>query len=167
MYWGILNRFQIAYSLNCFTTIYIHSLLGQPCRIYTKGDDKLQIHAKTLTKTPMADYFYNYFDLGLGLFFHLSLLLLLVVWCECWILDVLFDSQRHTIKKLILHTNTPHHHEFNRYAKVRALCWKSGFVCHSSFFFLSLFLFFFCFCFVITATTSPFDAFLYAHHSVI
>jgi len=72
------------------------SLLGQPCRIYTKGDDKLQIHAKTLTKTPMADYFYNYFDLGL---------------------DVLFDSQRHTIKKLILHTNTPHHHEFNRYAK--------------------------------------------------
>jgi hypothetical protein len=99
---------------------YICSILGQPNRIYTKGDDKLQIHSKSALRAAVADYFYNYFDVGIGnfviyiLFRKTSSSTIITI----IIIDILFDSQRHTIKKVVLHTNTPHHHEFNRYAKV-------------------------------------------------
>jgi len=72
------------------------SILGQPSRIFTKHDDKLKIHSATAMQSPATDYFFNYFDLGI---------------------DVLFDSQRHTAKKFVLHTNSPHSVNFNRYSK--------------------------------------------------
>ena len=74
------------------------SLLGQPNRIHVKQHDKLRIHSAALAaeSAVLADYFYNYFDLGI---------------------DLLFDGQRHCVKKIILHTNLPSHTEFNRYAK--------------------------------------------------
>jgi len=43
-----------------------------------------------------ADYFFNYFSLGI---------------------DILFDVHTHIVKKIILHTNFPSHYEFNQYAK--------------------------------------------------
>jgi uncharacterized membrane protein YgcG len=74
------------------------SLLGQPNRVHVKQHDKLRIHSASLAAADavLADYFYNYFDLGI---------------------DLLFDGQRHCVKKIILHTNLPSHTEFNRYAK--------------------------------------------------
>lgn len=44
-----------------------------------------------------ADYFYNYFALGI---------------------DILFDIQTHIVKKFILHTNFPSHYQFNQYISV-------------------------------------------------
>lgn len=72
-------------------------MLGQPNRIFTKLDDKLKIHSQATSSSPANDYFFNYFDRGL---------------------DVLFDSQRHTAKKFVLHSNSPHDVNFNRYSKV-------------------------------------------------
>jgi hypothetical protein len=72
------------------------STLGQPNRIHVKQHDKLRIHSASHADAPLADYFYNYFDLGI---------------------DFLLDGQRHCVKKIILHTNLPSHTEFNRYAK--------------------------------------------------
>lgn len=72
------------------------STLGQPNRTFVKQHDKLRIHSASQADSPLADYFYNYFDLGI---------------------DFLLDGQRHCVKKIILHTNLPSHTEFNRYAK--------------------------------------------------
>lgn len=43
-----------------------------------------------------ADYFYNYFELGM---------------------DLLMDATTHVLKKVVFHTNVPGHFEFNNYAK--------------------------------------------------
>eukprot|EP01108_Squamamoeba_japonica_P001695 TRINITY_DN1743_c0_g1_i1.p1 TRINITY_DN1743_c0_g1~~TRINITY_DN1743_c0_g1_i1.p1 ORF type:complete len:375 (+),score=177.22 TRINITY_DN1743_c0_g1_i1:286-1410(+) len=77
------------------------STLGQPNRVHSKRHDKLRIHAAAAARpsssaSPLADYFYNYFDLGI---------------------DFLFDGARHSVKKILLHTNFPSHTAFNRYAK--------------------------------------------------
>lgn len=92
-----LFLFLFANSSVCKHERFLRSILGQPNRIYTKLDDKLKIHSQSASATPTNDYFFNYFDLGI---------------------DVLFDSQRHSAKKFVLHTNSPHNVDFNCYSKV-------------------------------------------------
>jgi len=72
------------------------SELGPPARVYYKEEDKMRIHSSSSSGVEYADYFYNYFSLGL---------------------DILFDARRHIVKKFVLHTNFPTHFEFNQYAK--------------------------------------------------
>jgi len=73
------------------------SELGWPDKIFYKNEDKMRIHrSETSSGTGCADYFYNYFSLGL---------------------DILFDMQNHVVKKFILHTNFPCHGDFNVYQK--------------------------------------------------
>jgi len=80
------------------------SELGSPNRVFYKEVDKMRIHASgdssklvdTISGTGCADYFYNYFDLGI---------------------DILFDAQKHRIRKFVLHTNFPGHIDFNQYMK--------------------------------------------------
>eukprot|EP01112_Ceratiomyxa_fruticulosa_P014404 TRINITY_DN4120_c0_g1_i4.p1 TRINITY_DN4120_c0_g1~~TRINITY_DN4120_c0_g1_i4.p1 ORF type:complete len:413 (+),score=74.42 TRINITY_DN4120_c0_g1_i4:749-1987(+) len=81
------------------TTQDILSELGMPSRIFYKEEDKMRIHSSTPYTQKLgecADYFYNYFSLGI---------------------DILFDHHKHTVKKVILHTNFPTHQEFNQYVK--------------------------------------------------
>lgn len=76
--------------------------LGAPERIFYKAEDKMRIHSAPLTKgatarlPPSADYFFNYFHLGI---------------------DLLMDAHRHCVKKIVLHTNVPGHFDFARYHK--------------------------------------------------
>lgn len=70
--------------------------LGAPDDVFYKSEDKMRIHAVKRSEPPCADFFYNYFALGI---------------------DVLFDAQTNTAKKFILHTNVPGHFDFYRYAK--------------------------------------------------
>jgi hypothetical protein len=72
------------------------SELGPPTRVYYKEEDKMRIHSGLSEGVSYADYFYNYFSLGL---------------------DFLFDALTHTVKKILLHTNFPTHFEFNLYSK--------------------------------------------------
>jgi hypothetical protein len=72
------------------------SELGPPTRVYYKEEDKMRIHSVSSNGVSYADYFYNYFPLGL---------------------DFLFDAHTHTVKKIVLHTNFPTHFEFNQYSK--------------------------------------------------
>lgn len=72
------------------------TLLGPPSKVFYKEEDKMKIHTSSYSGLGCCDYFYNYFNLGI---------------------DLLFDSQTHLIKKFILHTNFPSHHEFNQYVK--------------------------------------------------
>ncbi|KNC82542.1 hypothetical protein SARC_05169 [Sphaeroforma arctica JP610] len=108
--------------------------LGPPSKIYYKEEDKMRIHTyatqngggggpsgspsggskrsaslSTAGKgrpsqvgTHCSDYFYNYFDLGI---------------------DVLFDAERHTVKKIVLHTNLPSHLDFGIYHKCNFSLW--------------------------------------------
>jgi len=79
------------------TTQDIISLLGRPESIFYKEEDKMKIHSGgSFSGTQCMDYFYNYFHLGI---------------------DLLFDIRTHTVKKIILHTNSPCHYEFNMYTK--------------------------------------------------
>jgi len=78
------------------TTQDVLSSLGPPSRIFYKDEDKMKIHTNSYSGLGCEDYFYNYFALGV---------------------DILFDVQKHVVKKFILHTNFPCHHEFNRYVK--------------------------------------------------
>lgn len=74
------------------------SALGCPNRVYYKSEDKMKIHLPSSQRirnaSQHADYFYNYFTLGL---------------------DVLFDGETNRTKKVILHTNYPGHYDFNIY----------------------------------------------------
>jgi hypothetical protein len=70
------------------------SLLGQPSRVFVKEEDKLAIHRPG--SAGLGDYFFNYFTLGI---------------------DVLFDSERHSVTKIILHANAPGDAEFGMYEK--------------------------------------------------
>eukprot|EP01135_Chromosphaera_perkinsii_P007843 Nk52_evm35s1020 gene=Nk52_evmTU35s1020 len=90
------------------------SLLGAPSKVFYKLEDKMKIHSGSGNDNAMpqalvgkgsgegsgvsncSDYFYNYFDFGI---------------------DILFDSQRHSAKKFILHSNFPGHSDFDRYFK--------------------------------------------------
>ncbi|KAH9372862.1 phagosome assembly factor 1 isoform X2 [Haemaphysalis longicornis] len=71
--------------------------LGSPNKVFYKEEDKMKIHAQDshrLLAARASDYFYNYFTLGL---------------------DVLFDAQRHVVKKLVLQSNYPGHFNFQQY----------------------------------------------------
>jgi len=78
------------------TTQDVLSILGAPSRVFFKEEDKMKIHTTSYEGLGCADYFYNYFSIGL---------------------DILFDIHTHVVKKLILHTNFPTHYEFNQYVK--------------------------------------------------
>eukprot|EP00002_Diphylleia_rotans_P037471 TRINITY_DN836_c0_g1_i1.p1 TRINITY_DN836_c0_g1~~TRINITY_DN836_c0_g1_i1.p1 ORF type:complete len:384 (+),score=79.19 TRINITY_DN836_c0_g1_i1:69-1220(+) len=67
-------------------------LLGSPDAIYSKDPNRTKIATGSLS----ADYFYNYFDLGL---------------------DILFDSDMHVARKFILHGNFTTHPSFTQYSK--------------------------------------------------
>ncbi|KAI8055957.1 hypothetical protein BDF22DRAFT_673038 [Syncephalis plumigaleata] len=82
--------------------------LGEPDAIWRKREDKLRIHATKSTENEYdktsgtdtddipVDYFFNYFRYGF---------------------DVLLDGRTHRCLKVILHTNTPGHYDFDRYRK--------------------------------------------------
>eukprot|EP00048_Salpingoeca_helianthica_P024134 m.29945 g.29945 ORF g.29945 m.29945 type:complete len:434 (-) comp9206_c0_seq1:77-1378(-) len=70
--------------------------LGPPDEVFFKSEDKMSIHAQASLSLPCADYLYNYFNLGV---------------------DILFDCQKHSAKKFVLHTNQPAHFDFNRYTR--------------------------------------------------
>jgi len=72
------------------------SSLGAPSRVFFKEEDKMKIHTTSYEGLGCADYFYNYFNLGV---------------------DILFDIRTHVVKKFILHTNFTTHYEFNQYMK--------------------------------------------------
>nr|CAG4640892.1 EOG090X06XP [Eulimnadia texana] len=75
----------------------VFSLLGSPSRIFYKAEDKMRIHnpqAHRRAPALFSDYFLNYFTLGM---------------------DLLFDGQFHSLKKIVLHTNYPGHYNFNMY----------------------------------------------------
>ena len=65
-------------------------------QVCTKDNDAVKIHSAATENTGPADYFYNYFHLGV---------------------DVLFDGRSHMMKKVILHTNHPTHELFSQYAR--------------------------------------------------
>ncbi|KAI9597289.1 hypothetical protein BDF19DRAFT_436458 [Syncephalis fuscata] len=80
--------------------------LGEPDAIWRKREDKLRIHAakdtsehttpETNTDDAPVDYFFNYFRYGF---------------------DILLDGRTHRCLKVVLHTNTPGHYDFDRYRK--------------------------------------------------
>ena len=71
--------------------------LGPPSDIMYKQDDKMGIHRiKSHHSLSLADYFWNYYDLGI---------------------DILMDGDKHVAKKIILHTNNLHHYEAMHYEK--------------------------------------------------
>lgn len=74
----------------------IFSDFGPPEQVCTKDNDAVKIHSAATENTGPADYFYNYFHLGV---------------------DVLFDGRSHMMKKVILHTNHPTHELFSQYAR--------------------------------------------------
>jgi len=92
---------------NCFfqyndTVQHVLSELGIPSSTYDKLEDKMKIHrdsyksAKQKQNSSAPDYFFNYFDLGM---------------------DILFDGETHTVKKVVVHTNIPGQSEFNQYRR--------------------------------------------------
>lgn len=75
----------------------IMSALGSPNHIFYKAEDKMKIHSpdgNRRIRSRKADYFLNYFTLGM---------------------DCLFDANTHRMKKVVLHTNYPGHYNFNTY----------------------------------------------------
>lgn len=55
-----------------------------------------KVYYKARNKTACSDYFYNYFELGV---------------------DLLFDGNKHTLKKIVMHTNQPENMLFNEYTR--------------------------------------------------
>eukprot|EP01107_Rhizomastix_libera_P012936 TRINITY_DN3400_c0_g1_i1.p1 TRINITY_DN3400_c0_g1~~TRINITY_DN3400_c0_g1_i1.p1 ORF type:complete len:452 (+),score=104.65 TRINITY_DN3400_c0_g1_i1:24-1358(+) len=77
------------------------SVFGTPSQVFYKKEDKLKIHSPKFSSSDQeenrsCDYFYNYFQNGI---------------------DFLFDGENHNVKKIVLHTNVPGHHEFSIYSK--------------------------------------------------
>ncbi|CAG5135294.1 unnamed protein product, partial [Candidula unifasciata] len=75
------------------------SALGCPSRKFYKSEDKMKIHlpdAHRHIRSSSADYFFNYFTLGV---------------------DFLFDAVTHRVKKFVLHTNYPGDYNFNIYCR--------------------------------------------------
>jgi hypothetical protein len=86
------------------TVQHVLSELGTPSSTYDKTEDKMKIHrgqnntkqnSHNKTETT-SDYFYNYFGLGI---------------------DILFDGETHTVKKIVAHTNIPGQSSFNQYSR--------------------------------------------------
>lgn len=77
----------------------VSTVLGAPSKVFYKSEDKMRIHSPNAHRKITAirsDYFFNYFTLGL---------------------DVLFDANTNTAKKIVLHTNYPGHYNFNMYMR--------------------------------------------------
>eukprot|EP00742_Colponemidia_sp_Colp-10_P002943 GILJ01003140.1.p1 GENE.GILJ01003140.1~~GILJ01003140.1.p1 ORF type:complete len:454 (+),score=54.12 GILJ01003140.1:99-1460(+) len=74
---------------------HVCSELGAPSKICQKELDKMRIHHQE-GRSGCPDFFYNYFRMGI---------------------DILFDGEKHTAKKFVLHTNYPGHVRFNQYQK--------------------------------------------------
>ncbi|XP_050505912.1 PHAF1 protein CG7083 isoform X1 [Diabrotica virgifera virgifera] len=77
----------------------IATALGAPSKVFFKSEDKMRIHSPNAHRKITAirsDYFFNYFTLGL---------------------DILFDANTNTAKKIVLHTNYPGHYNFNMYMR--------------------------------------------------
>ena len=75
----------------------ILSNFGAPNKLFYKPDDKMKIHTPSGSRfndDKVSHYFLNYFTLGV---------------------DLLMDGEKHTLKKIILHTNFPCHYHFNIY----------------------------------------------------
>ncbi|KDQ12751.1 hypothetical protein BOTBODRAFT_34211 [Botryobasidium botryosum FD-172 SS1] len=74
--------------------------LGPPLRIHYKEDDRMTIHATPSTTTDPDEtnegYFYNYFQHGI---------------------DFLLSGTTHKVKKIVLHSNVPGSHLFQRYKR--------------------------------------------------
>uniref|UniRef100_A0A2P2I9G3 UPF0183 protein CG7083 n=1 Tax=Hirondellea gigas TaxID=1518452 RepID=A0A2P2I9G3_9CRUS len=89
----LLTR-SVMFGDSCQTVL---STIGAPNRVFYKSEDKMKIHnTKRQKGIRHSDYFFNYFTLGL---------------------DVLFDAKCHRVKKFVLHTNFPGHHNFNMYQR--------------------------------------------------
>lgn len=73
----------------------ILSCLGPPDDTMSKEYDKMGIHSPNLQR-PNDDYFWNYFNLGI---------------------DFLLDGSKHTVKKIIIHTNFLGHYDVMKYCK--------------------------------------------------
>lgn len=85
--------------------------LGPPDEIFYKEEDKMRIHLASAlehqnsnsgnvalaARSGCGDYFYNFYSLGF---------------------DILFDSHTHTVRKIVVHSNFPNHHEFNRFTEM-------------------------------------------------
>ncbi|KAI8902040.1 hypothetical protein BC833DRAFT_574829 [Globomyces pollinis-pini] len=82
------------------TTQDVLCLIGPPDSTISKERDQMGIHKigkdDVSAQRSNHDYFWNYFDMGI---------------------DLLFDGENHTIKKIIIHSNFLGHHEVNRYSK--------------------------------------------------
>jgi len=91
------------------------SALGCPNRVYYKEEEKMKIHLPSSQRirnaSQHADYFYNYFTVGL---------------------DVLFDGETDRTKKVILHTNYPGHYDFNIYFRCNFQMVLEGVSCFES-----------------------------------
>jgi hypothetical protein len=72
---------------------------GAPNDVFSRNGSLTNIHSPDANNTfldPIQDYFFNYFDLGI---------------------DVFFDGHTHKVKKLVLHTNLITKSDFGRYRK--------------------------------------------------
>ncbi|XP_057653388.1 PHAF1 protein CG7083 isoform X2 [Diorhabda carinulata] len=81
------------------STQEISTALGAPSKVFYKSEDKMKIHSPNPDRKITAirsDYFFNYFTLGM---------------------DILFDANTNTAKKIVLHTNYPGHYNFNMYMR--------------------------------------------------
>ncbi|GAB5361150.1 hypothetical protein AAMO2058_000689400 [Amorphochlora amoebiformis] len=82
------------------TLQHVLSTLGTPEQVYVKDIDTMRIHRTTpssiseCVKRDQGDYFLNYFRLGM---------------------DIVMCGVRHSIKKMVLHTNMPASRNFNQY----------------------------------------------------
>eukprot|EP00051_Salpingoeca_urceolata_P010587 m.129899 g.129899 ORF g.129899 m.129899 type:complete len:444 (+) comp16770_c0_seq2:119-1450(+) len=84
----------VCFGMSCQDVI---TLLGTPDDRFFKTEDRMRIHRSQQLPTSgasRADYFFNYFALGL---------------------DVLFDAQTHVVKKFVFHSNLPGHYDFGCY----------------------------------------------------
>jgi len=93
-----MRKVMLYYGMDCQDVI---ALLGTPNSVYYKRDHKMLIHASTidgrgLNQGEIQDYFFNYYDYGV---------------------DVLFDTNTHTVKRILLHTNIPGQLHFSHYRK--------------------------------------------------
>jgi len=78
--------------------------IGSPLRMHYKEDDRMRIHRSSSPVRAEPDvgtgddegYFYNYFQFGI---------------------DFLIDGVSHTVRKVVLHSNVPGSHLFQRYKR--------------------------------------------------
>eukprot|EP00052_Salpingoeca_macrocollata_P005392 m.47181 g.47181 ORF g.47181 m.47181 type:complete len:458 (+) comp14839_c0_seq1:94-1467(+) len=88
---------EVHFGDSCQTVI---TQLGPPSDVFYKSEDKMRIHSSRASTISCADFFYNYFSLGV---------------------DVLFDGTSLKAKKFVVHANVPGHFDFHRYDRCNFL----------------------------------------------